>query len=46
MKIVATSLLALFVSAEAYICEPGSVPNSQNICIKPKYIEGCYVYAT
>lgn len=36
----------LLILANSLACEQGSVANPQNICIKPRYIEGCSQYLT
>lgn len=42
----AGAFLALFSTSQALRCERGSVPDSRNICIRPRYIEGCFTYAS
>lgn len=39
-------IFGLFSFGIALKCEKGSVPDSNSICIRPKFIEGCYTYAT
>lgn len=46
MKLLVGSLLALLGTGSALKCEAGAVPDSRNICIKPKFIEGCFTYAS
>lgn len=46
MKIVFLTLGLLLIGAMALNCEQGFVANSLNICIEPRYIEGCNKYKT
>jgi len=46
MKVALASLLLLFIATNSLICPQGNIANSLNICIKPRYIEGCNQYLT
>lgn len=46
MKFLLASVFGLIASATALKCESGSVADTRSICIKPKFIEGCYAYAS
>jgi hypothetical protein len=46
MKIVFVTLCLLLAGTIALNCEQGFVANSLNICIEPRYIEGCNQYKT
>lgn len=45
MKIFLISALGLFTATNTLKCEKGFIPDFRNICIRPKYIEGCFTYA-
>lgn len=45
MKFFLASALGLLAYTNALKCENGSVPDSRSICIRPKFIEGCFAYA-
>ena len=46
MKHLLSSMFALMATSSALKCGPGAVPDANNMCIQPKFIEGCYQYAT
>lgn len=46
MKSLAVVLGGLGVAHCAIECGQGQVPDPNNICIEPKYIQGCHKYAT
>lgn len=37
-------IASIIVLSQCLTCQQGSVPNPQNICIAPQYIEGCSTY--
>lgn len=46
MKLTLLTLALLIVGVLTLTCEQGYVANSLNICIEPRYIEGCNQYKT
>ena len=40
------SVAKALVSVAALTCEEGKVPDVNQMCIKPRYIEGCAQYST
>lgn len=46
MKFFVISALGLIAATNSLKCQNGSVPDANSICISPKYIEGCFSYAT
>ena len=45
MKIIIGVLLVASALTVNFDCGVGSVVNHQGVCVSPKYIEGCNIYA-
>lgn len=46
MKILIGVLLVASAITANFDCGVGSVVNHQGVCVSPKYIEGCFTYAS
>lgn len=46
MKILIGVLLVASALTANFDCGSGSVVNHQGVCVTPKYIEGCFTYAS
>jgi hypothetical protein len=46
MKLLLLASFIYLISSVTTNCDAGSVVNNVGVCVKPSYIEGCYLYAS